>query len=153
LLGVTALLSAWLLFAVQPMVAKRLLPWFGGGTAIWTTAMLFFQAALLCGYLYVHLVVERLAPRAQVTFHILLLAAAAGVVLAIGVLPDDRWVPPTNAQPVARIMLTLTACAGIPYLALAATAPLVQVWFARANAQGAPYRLYALSNFGSLAAL
>jgi spermidine synthase len=153
LLGATVLVSAWLLFQVQPMVAKRLLPWFGGGTAIWTTAMLFFQSALLLGYLYAHVVARRLAPRRQAALHAVVLLAAVAIVIAVGVVPGERWIPATNAHPAGRILVTLAACVGLPYLALAATAPLVQVWFARVNPNRSPYRLYALSNFGSLAAL
>src|SRR6185295_10345830 len=114
LLGVTALLSAWLLFAVQPMVAKRLLPWFGGGTAIWTTAMLFFQSALLAGYLYVHLMAPRLAPRRQWALHALVLLAAVGVAVGVGVMPSSRWVPTTSDRPVLQILATLGACVGLP---------------------------------------
>lgn len=152
LLAVTAFLSAWLLFQVQPMVARRILPWFGGGTAVWTTVMLFFQAALFAGYLYAHLLARR-APRMQAALHITLLAAAAALALAFGVLPVDRWKPADAGRPVVHILAMLGACIGLPFVMLAATAPLVQAWYARANGGASPYRLYALSNVGSLAAL
>ncbi|HMP07020.1 MAG TPA: fused MFS/spermidine synthase [Lacipirellulaceae bacterium] len=153
LLAATALVSAWLLFQVQPLVAKRILPWFGGGTAVWTTAMLFFQTALFAGYAYAHLGSRRLSPRAQVLVHWALLAAAAALALGVGVAPDASWKPPSPDRPTLRILTLLAACVGLPYLMLAATAPLVQVWFARINPGRTPYRLYALSNVGSLAAL
>jgi len=152
-LAATTLLSAWLLFQVQPMVAKRILPWFGGGSAVWTTAMLFFQTALFAGYLYAHLLVQRLAARRQVLVHLALLAVAAASALAVGVIPADAWKPTHSGQPSLHILAMLAASVGLPYLMLSATAPLVQVWFSRANPGRSPYRLYALSNAGSLAAL
>ena len=151
LLAATTLLSAWLLFQVQPMVAKRILPWFGGGAAIWTTTMLFFQAALFVGYLYGHLVAKSLPSRTQVRLHCGLLAVAAALVVAVGVVPPDSWQPGVTGRPALRILATLAGCVGLPYLVLAATAPLVQVWFSRANPGRSPYRLYAISNLGSLA--
>jgi hypothetical protein len=153
LYAATVLLSAWLLFQVQPMVAKRILPWFGGGSSIWTTAMLFFQAALFAGYLYAHLTTSWLSPRRQAVVHALVLAAAAALVLVIRVVPADSWKPADNAYPLPRILALLAVCVGLPYFTLAATAPLVQVWFSRANPGVPPYRLYAASNLGSLAAL
>jgi hypothetical protein len=152
LLAATAFLSAWLLFQVQPMVARRILPWFGGGTAVWTTVMLFFQAALFAGYLYAHLLAQR-APRLQAGLHVALLAAAAAMALLIGVLPADWWKPAVGDLPALRILAMLAACIGLPFVMLAATAPLVQAWYARVNGGASPYRLYALSNVGSLAAL
>jgi hypothetical protein len=152
-LGATALVGAWLLFQVQPMVAKRILPWFGGGTAVWTTAMLFFQAGLFLGYAYVHLVARVLCPRRQAALHAVLLAGAVALLGWVSVVPEETWKPLTPEHPVGRILGMLAACVGLPYVMLAATAPLVQTWFARANPGQAPYRLYALSNLGSLAAL
>src|SRR5687768_6197513 len=133
LLAATVLLSAWLLFQVQPMVAKRILPWFGGGAAVWTTSMLFFQAALFVGYLYAHLLAKALPPRKQVILHIALLAAAAALILAIGVLPLDAWKPRSSDRPALGILMLLVGSVGLPYLMLASTAPLVQVWFTGAN--------------------
>ncbi len=153
LLAMTALLSAWLLFQVQPMVAKRVLPWFGGGAAVWTTAMLFFQASLFIGYLYAHVTARALPPRKQVYLHVTLLAAAAVAIIVVGVLPPDAWKPQDSNRPVLGILAQLAGSVGLPYLMLAATAPLVQVWFSRANPGRSPYRLYAVSNVGSLAAL
>jgi hypothetical protein len=152
-LAATTLLSAWLLFQVQPMVGRRILPWFGGGATVWTTTMLFFQTALFFGYLYAHWLGKYLAARTQLAAHGLLLAVAAALVFFIGVLPPDSWQPQASQRPTLSILTMLAASVGLPYLMLAATAPLVQVWFARANPGRSPYRLYAISNFGSLAAL
>jgi hypothetical protein len=153
LLALTVFMSAWLVFQVQPMVAKRILPWFGGGTAVWTTTMLFFQLMLFAGYLYAHLASRRLSPRALAAVHAGLLAAAVAAVAATGLLPGERWKPEGSEQPIARIAAMLSACVGLPFFVLAATAPLVQLWFSRANQGRSPFRLYALSNVGSLAAL
>ncbi|BBO30629.1 fused MFS/spermidine synthase [Lacipirellula parvula] len=152
-LAATAALSAWLIFQVQPMVAKRILPWFGGGTAVWTTVMLFFQAALFFGYLYAHLATKWFTPRRQVHLHVALLAAAAMLAAIVGVLPSDEWRPSGSGPPALHILVMLAAAVGLPYLSLSATAPLTQVWFARIHPGRSPYRLYALSNAGSLAAL
>ena len=152
-LAATAALSAWLIFQVQPMVAKRILPWFGGGTAVWTTVMLFFQAALFFGYLYAHLATKWFTPRRQVHLHVALLAAAAMLAAIVGVLPSDEWRPSGSGSPALHILVMLAAAVGLPYLSLSATAPLTQVWFARIHPGRSPYRLYALSNAGSLAAL
>lgn len=151
--GAATLLGAWLLFQVQPMVAKRILPWFGGGASVWTTAMLFFQVALLAGYAYAHLLVRRLPAATLAVAHTALLATAVALLLTVGILPADSWKPVGAAQPVVHILTILVACVGAPYLCLAATSPLVQVWFARCNPGRSPYPLYALSNVGSLAAL
>jgi spermidine synthase len=153
LLPLTALVSAWLLFQIQPIVAKRILPWFGGGAAVWTTALLFFQTALLGGYLYAHLSVRWMSPRLQAAVHVALLAAAALLAALWGVIPTDVWKPQDSEAPSLRILVILAAWVGLPYLMLAATAPLVQVWFSRTSPGRSPYRLYALSNVGSMAAL
>jgi hypothetical protein len=153
ILSATVLLSAWLLFQVQPMAGKRILPWFGGGPAVWTTAMLFFQAALLGGYLYAHLSSRYLRPAAQAILHALLLVAAVAVLVANGVIAGDVWKPIGSDGPIVGILSILAGTVGLPYLLLASTAPLVQSWWGRTHSVGSPYRLYALSNFGSLAAL
>lgn len=153
ILAATVLVSAWLLFQVQPMAGKRILPWFGGGPAVWTTAMLFFQAALLGGYLYAHLIAETLRPRTQALVHASLLGVAVLLLIAVGVIAGDRWKPVGSESPRLHILVILAATVGLPYVLLAATAPLVQSWWARRHGAGSPYRLYALSNFGSLAAL
>jgi hypothetical protein len=145
----TIFLSAFLLFLVQPMLAKFILPWFGGSPAVWSTCMLFFQAVLLIGYAYAHGLV-RLAPRRQALVHLVLLAAALAL---LPVTPAETWKEGAVASPTARILALLAVSVGGPYLALAATGPLLQAWFARSWPGRSPYRLYALSNGGSLLAL
>jgi hypothetical protein len=148
--AVTALLGAFLLFQVQPLLSKWILPWFGGGTEVWTTCLLFFQSALFAGYAYAHLS-ERLLPRpAQLAVHLGLILAAAWL-LPVG--PGERWKPEGAEAPAGRILLMLTANVGVPYVLLASTGPLVQAWFSRTAGGTSPYRLFALSNAGSLAAL
>jgi hypothetical protein len=146
-------LGAFLLFLAQPMAARFILPWFGGGPTVWSTCLLFFQVALLAGYGYAHLS-RRLSLSRQVRLHLALLALAA---LTLPIAPSVAWKPVDAEAPAARILVLLAAMLGAPYVMLAATAPLMQDWFARATlkngAEGAPYRLYAWSNGGSLLAL
>jgi hypothetical protein len=148
----TIFLSAFLLFLVQPLIARYILPWFGGGSGVWTACLLFFQTALLGGYLYSHLTISFLSPRLQAIVHIALLGAACAM---LPIIPDELWKPAAGDDPVWRIVLLLAATIGLPYLALSATGPLLQAWFARSHPElsGSTYRLYALSNFGSLLAL
>jgi spermidine synthase len=143
-------LSSLLLFLVQPLIARLILPWFGGGAAVWTTCMLFFQTLLLAGYAYAHASNARLAPRPQAILHIALLAAAAAT---LPIAPSEYWKPQGDGEPISAILLLLTVTVGLPYLLLSATSPLVQAWFARARPGANPYRLFALSNVASLAAL
>jgi len=150
LYAVTILLSAFLLFQVQPIIAKMILPWFGGSAAVWTVCMLFFQLLLVAGYVYSHWLVERLRPRAQSLVHIALLALA---LVSLPILPDPSWKPSGEADPSFRILGLLGAAVGVPYFLLATTSPLVQAWYARARDAALPYRLYALSNVGSMLAL
>ena len=146
----TILLSAFLLFQVQPIIAKMILPWFGGSAAVWTVCMLFFQLLLVAGYLYSHWLVRALGARAQSLVHIALLALG---VAALPILPDGGWKPVGESDPSFRILGLLAAAVGLPYFLLATTSPLVQAWYARARRGAMPYRLYALSNFGSMLAL
>lgn len=146
----TIFLSSFLLFLVQPLVARLILPWFGGSAAVWTTCMLFFQALLLAGYAYAHGAVGRLAPRTHAWLQLALLAAAVAL---LPIAPDEAWKPEGSESPVLHILLLLGAAVGLPYLLLAATSPLVQVWYARTHPGRDPYRLYAVSNLASLAAL
>jgi hypothetical protein len=148
--ALTVFLSAFLLFQVQPLIGKYILPWFGGAPGVWTTCLLFFQVALLAGYAYAHLVVSRLSPRTQALLHAALLL---GVLLTLPIIPAERLKPPDPANPSGRIILLLALTVGLPYFALATTAPLLQAWVARIDPRVAPYRLYALSNFASLLAL
>lgn len=146
----TVLVSAFLLFQVQPLISKFILPWFGGSPAVWTTCMLFFQVLLFAGYSYAHLCQRLLRPRAQGVLHLGLLLLAFGL---LHVEPNASWKPPDSTQPTWRILQLLLASVGLPYFALSATGPLLQAWFSRAYPGRSPYRLYALSNVGSLAAL
>ncbi len=148
--GLTILLSAFLLFQVQPVVSKRILPWFGGAPGVWTTCLLFFQTLLFGGYLYAHLLQRWLSPRHQVAVHLALVAVALAV---LPVMPGVEWKPAPAPNPTWQILLLLSATVGIPYFVLSATSPLVQAWFSGAYPGRSPYRLYALSNAGSLAAL
>jgi SAM-dependent methyltransferase len=150
LYGLTIFLSAFLLFQVQPLIGKMILPWFGGSAAVWTTCMLFFQVLLLLGYLYSHWIVRFLSPRRQSLLHIGLLVAAA---LVLPLSPGDQWRPTGAENPTWRILLLLAATIGPPYFVLSTTGPLIQAWFARERPGAVPYRLFALSNFGSLLAL
>ena len=148
--GLTIFTGAFLLFLVQPLIAKFILPWFGGSPAVWTTCMLFFQVTLLGGYAYAHLIIQKLKPRQQVIVHLTLLALA---LLLLPITPGDHWKPADGSQPTLRILILLSACIGLPYLALSATGPLMQAWFSATHRGVSPYRLYALSNVGSLLAL
>jgi SAM-dependent methyltransferase/small basic protein len=150
LYAVTILLSAFLLFQVQPIIAKTILPWFGGSAAVWTTCMLFFQLLLVVGYTYSHWSIRSLKPRTQTLVHLALLAAA---IAALPILPDASWKPAGESDPSLRILGLLAASVGLPYFLLATTSPLVQAWYARAEHGAMPYRLYALSNLGSMLAL
>jgi hypothetical protein len=157
--ALTIFLSAFLLFQIQPLIGKAILPWFGGAPAVWTTCMLFFQLLLLCGYAYAHGLATFLKPRAQRRVHVaLLVLALLGLTLATffwksPVLPGPGWKPADPESPVLRILALLLVCVGLPYFLLATTGPLLQSWFARERPGASPYRLYALSNAGSLLAL
>lgn len=145
LYAVTIALSAALLFVVEPAAAKALLPKFGGAAGVWIACILFFQTALLAGYFYAWAVTRFIAARAQPAVHIALLALSAGV------LP---WGPPgagavAGDHPLFAILAALAVSIGLPFFALSATSPLLQAWYG----EGAPYRLFALSNAASLAAL
>lgn len=148
--GLTIFLSAFLLFQVQPMMGKMVLPWFGGSASVWTTCMLFFQALLLIGYLYTHWIVNRLSARRQSLLHGLLLLACL-LVLPIGT--SEAWKPQGAENPTLQILGLLAASIGLPYFVLSSTGPLVQSWFSRENADAVAYRLFALSNLGSMLAL
>jgi hypothetical protein len=148
LAGAAVFLGAGLLFAVQPIAAKRLLPWFGGAASVWTACMLFFQCALLLGYLYAHLLAGRAGKRVA-AIHLGLLGASLVLLPAI---PDASWKPRGDEEPALMILGALAASIGLPYTLLAATSPLTQ-WLHARRGGGAPYRLFALSNLASLMAL
>lgn len=149
--GLTILLSAFLLFQVQPIIAKLILPWFGGSASVWTACMLFFQMLLLLGYLYSHFVVRLLSARKQSLLHIALLVIS---LLLLPISPSAEWRPSGGEEdPTPRILALLTVTIGLPYFVLSTTGPLIQAWFAREKPGAVPYRLFALSNLGSLLAL
>jgi len=149
LYAVTIFLSAFLLFQVQPLIAKVILPWFGGTAAVWTTCMLFFQLLLLAGYVYSHAYVRlRVPARRQIHIALLVLAAATLPLAA-----SAAWKPEGGEDPTWRILGLLATSVGLPYFVLSTTGPLVQAWYARSHEGAAPYRLFALSNLGSMLAL
>jgi SAM-dependent methyltransferase len=150
LYALTILVSAFLLFQIEPIIAKMILPWFGGSANVWTTCLLFFQIVLLLGYLYAHAAVRFLRPKAQAAIHMGLLAVS---LLALPVIPAAAWKPTANEDPTLRILGLLAVTVGIPYFLLSTTGPLVQAWYARRYRGAVPYRLYALSNAGSICAL
>jgi hypothetical protein len=145
----TIFISAFLLFLVQPILAKQILPWFGGAAIVWTLCMVFFQLVLLLGYAYAHWLAGR-KPRQQAWIHIALLVASLAF---LPITPDAAWKPAGGDNPVTAILVLLFATIGLPYFLLSSTSPLVQAWFARAFPGASPYRLFALSNFASMLAL
>jgi spermidine synthase/MFS family permease len=150
LYATTIFLSSFLLFLVQPLIARLILPWFGGSAAVWTTCMLFFQALLLAGYAYAHLLAKYSRRRFEPLIHTALLIVA---VATLPIAPSEVWKPSGTEDPVTWILLLLAAAVGLPYFLLAANSPLLQAWFARARPGENPYRLFAVSNLGSLVAL
>jgi spermidine synthase len=145
----TIFLSAFLLFLVQPIIAKQILPWFGGSAAVWTTCLVFFQSVLLAGYAYADLT-TRLGVRRQTLLHIALLLASLAT---LPILASDSWKPAGSEEPITRILLLLAVTIGLPYFLLSTTTPLLQAWYWRRFQSAVPYRLFALSNFASLLAL
>ena len=135
---------------MQPIIAKQILPWFGGSAAVWTTCLVFFQFLLLAGYAYSDWTTRRLAPRRQVAVHIALLVLS---LVSLPIVADASWKPAGDEDPTWRILGLLAFTIGLPYFLLSTTGPLVQAWFARTFPSGTVYRLFALSNFGSLLAL
>jgi hypothetical protein len=142
--------GAFLVFQVQPVIGRAILPWFGGSPAVWTTCMLFFQVVLLAGYAYAHVLTRFLSAKLQAIVHVSLIIAA---IISLPILPDPSWKPTGGGDPTLRILALLATHVGLPYFLLSATGPLMQAWFSRAVAGRSPYRLYALSNVGSLLAL
>ncbi len=150
LYAATIFLSAFLLFQVQPLIAKFILPWFGGSAAVWNVVLLFFQLLLLAGYLYAHCLTRYLKPKQQFWVHATLLVASLAT---LPIIPSASWEPSGGGDPTVRILLLLGATVGLPYTLLSATSPLLQAWYFRTRADALPYRLFALSNFGSMLAL
>jgi SAM-dependent methyltransferase len=147
--GVTIFLGAFLLFEIEPLIAKRILPWFGGAAAVWIVCLLFFQLVLLLGYAYAHWLTSSFGGKVQSRIHAVALAAS---LLLLPVYPRDSWQPSLSQSPTLHILLLLAATVGLPYLLLSATSPLLQAWYAQHH-QTAPYRFYSLSNIGSMLAL
>jgi len=150
LYALTIFASAFLLFLVQPIIAKEILPWFGGSAAVWTTCLVFFQSALLAGYAYADVSIRRLSQREQVSLHAALLI---GSLLLLPIVPGVLWKPLGTESPLWLILGLLTATIGLPYVLLSTTSPLLQAWFAQRHPGRNPYRLFALSNLASMLAL
>src|SRR5262245_62534792 len=145
-------LSAVLLFSVQPLFAKMVLPVLGGSPSVWAVAIFFFQSALLVGYCYAHLLIAKAPPRLSGIIHLAVMVVA---LLALPIGLPSGWTEPPPGEPYLWQIGLFTVAIGLPFLAVAANAPLLQAWFARTgHAQaGDPYFLYAASNLGSLIAL
>jgi len=148
--AVAIVTGAFLLFLVQPLIGKYILPWFGGSPGVWTTCLLFFQCLLLAGYAYAHLLITFLQPRQQAVVHSVVIVMALA---ALPIVPSPQLIPVGDGEPILEILIVLARTIGLPYFALSATGPLMQAWFARVHSGHSPYRLYALSNTGSLVAL
>lgn len=142
--------SALLLLLVQPIITKAILPWFGGSAGVWTTSMLFFQFLLLLGYLYAHALSRYLTLKRQVVVHSALIVTA---IATLPIKPSAAWKPNGANDPVWYILGLLASSAGLPYFLLSTTSPLLQSWYSRTFRTELPYRLFAVSNLGSLVAL
>ncbi len=153
LYGITIVTSAFLLFLVQPIIAKQILPWFGGTASVWTVCVVFFQAVLLAGYAYAH-ALTRTRPRTQMRVHVVLLAISLA---SLPIVASSAWKPVGEGDPTWHIAGLLAATIGLPYFLLSSTGPLIQRWVAedaaRAASRAGVYRLFALSNVGSLVGL
>ena len=148
--AVTIFLSAFLLFQVQPMMGKMILPWFGGAASVWTACMLFFQSLLLLGYLYTHWMMRYLSTPRQSFLHSALLLLC---LFFLPISPSEALKPQGSENPTGLILYLLGVTIGLPYMVLSTTGPLVQAWFAKERSDVVPYRLFALSNLGSMLAL
>ena len=143
--AVTTFIGAFLLFQVEPMIAKYILPWFGGTAAVWATCLLFFQLLLLAGYAYSHVIGTRLPARRQVITHLTLVGACIAIIGALAlvwrtpIMPGANWKPAGPDSPVLRILVLLSASIGLPFFVLSATAPLLQAWFAQSHPGISPY--------------
>ncbi len=157
--GAVIFLSAFLLFQVQLVIGKYILPLFGGGPSVWNTSLFFFQVLLLLGYAYAHWLSSRPATKTQSRIHVALLATALAVVSILWlkwgtpITPGAAWKPQPGDNPVAKILELLSVTVALPFFLLSTTSPLLQDWFARSQGGKSPYRLYALSNVGSLLGL
>jgi hypothetical protein len=146
----SVLSGSFLLFLVQPIIAKELLPWFGGAAGVWAICLVFFQVGLLAGYAYADILIRRLGARAQLVAFIAVVVLGA---VSLPIVPGMRWHPPVSQDPAWWLLGALAATVGMPYVTMAATTPLIQSWFARAFPMRSPYPLFALSNLASVLAL
>lgn len=159
LFAICIFLSAFLLFQIQPMIGKIILPWFGGTPAVWSTAMMFFQILLTGGYAYTNWLIKNNSPTRQKNIHLSLVAVAMTILMGLSfvwdspITPDSTWKPQGVDDPITDIFKLLIVSVGLPYFILAANGPLMQAWFSRAYPNHSYARLYALSNFGSLLGL
>src|SRR5262245_42057455 len=150
--AISIFLSAFLLFQIQPMIGKFILPWFGGTPAVWSTVMLFFQVLLTAGYAYAYWLIERVKARRQPIVHITLIAFAVLLLLLFSLIwnspitPDSTWRPNPVSSPIVDIFKLLIISVGLPYFILGTNGPLMQAWFSRIFPQGSYTRLYAISN-------
>lgn len=148
--GVAIFVSAFLLFEIEPIIAKMILPWFGGVASVWAVCLVFFQTMLLLGYWYADALTRRFSFVVQGRMHATLLLLS---LLALRIVPGGRWKPAGPEHPAIRILLLLCATVGLPFFVLSTTSPLLQAWYAKTRSSARPYRLYALSNAGSMLAL
>ena len=143
-------LGAFLLFLIEPLLAKVILPWFGGSAAVWATCLVFFQCTLLLGYAYADFTTRRFSARQLSTLHVILLLASLAL---LPIAPGAHWRTAPGGDPAWRILALLATAIGLPFLLLSATSPLVQSWYARQRPGAQPYHLFALSNLASFLAL
>ena len=157
--ALTIFLSAFLLFQVELIVGRELLPWFGGAPAVWTTCLVFFQVVLLAAYAYAHIVTKRLPLKRQLSSHMGILTVSCLILAFLAsrwptpITPGASWKPAGDSDPVSQIALLLAVSLGVPFFVLSTTGPLLQKWSLVCFPESSPYRLYALSNAGSLIGL
>src|SRR5215216_4120215 len=157
--AISIFLSAFLLFQIQPMIGKFILPWFGGTPAVWSTVMLFFQVLLTGGYAYAYWLMGRVRSQRQQIVHITLLISTIALLIFLSfiwtspITADSTWKPDTVSSPILDIFKLLIVSVGLPYFVLASNGPLMQAWFSRSFPERSYARLYALSNIGSLLGL
>ena len=150
LFAATIFLGAFLLFLIEPLFAKLILPWFGGSASVWATCLVFFQTALLLGYFYADITARRRSSNRQSTVHLGLLLVS---LLWLPIAPQIFWRSHAQVDPAWRILGLLTFSIGLPFVLLSSTSPLLQTWYARRASGRSPYHLFALSNLASLLAL
>ena len=159
LFTISIFLSAFLLFQIQPMIGKFILPWFGGTPAVWSTVMLFFQVLLTGGYAYAYWLIGRVGSQRQRIVHVALITSAIALLVLLSfiwispITPDSTWKPADVRAPILDIFELLLVSVGLPYFILASNGPLMQAWFSRIFPERSYARLYALSNVGSLLGL